>query len=138
MIKRWGFVVIWLSLCGAAGANTVPLGVYSDLRCIPESGDVVGTQITLMADGQHQNYVLVQWAEGVLSPPQLHKITIQDNQLQWQVDFMGQPMSFSGQVTQEGLQGHWSAPLNQQLHLPAAPSFWQTAYKPCFGGVAND
>lgn len=120
-------------LLAAAAAPPPPAeiqitGVYSDLRQIEETGDILGTEVFLLYSGdggEGRYHALVQFAEGVPEPPQLVAAQVQGTRVEFTATFLGDlPMRFRGEVTRDALRGEFEGPAGQ-VALPRGKSFWQ-------------
>lgn len=103
-------------------------GTYSDLRCIEEEGDVVGTEITILASFEGVSYryhALVQFAEGVAGLPQLVPVELDGENFYFRANYLGQlGAEFSGTINKAGLSGRFAEPLDITVDLPRKRSFW--------------
>ena len=111
-------------------------GIFSDLSCAAEEGDILGLEIIILAGhnaGQYKHFALVQFAEGVSGMPQLVPIQSDGNKIQFTVSYLGQfDVDFSGAVTSTELVGKFSKPLANDIQLPRQNSFWQNPGDLCF------
>jgi hypothetical protein len=123
------FILFFGSPLAQAAEEPYPLtGTYSDLTCIEEEGDVVGTEITILPafqDASYRYYALVQFAEGVAGMPQLVPATVNENRISFKVNYFGQPgAEFTASIDKAGLTGGFAKPLGITVELPRKRSFW--------------
>ncbi|MGR9013822.1 MAG: hypothetical protein ACU83U_09275 [Gammaproteobacteria bacterium] len=111
-------------------------GIFSDLSCTGEEGDILGLEVIILAGHnaeQYKHFALVQFAEGVSGIPQLVPIQLDGNKIQFTVNYLGQfDVKFSGTVTTTELVGKFSQPLANDIQLPRQNSFWQNPGDSCF------
>lgn len=102
-------------------------GVYSDMRRHATTGDVIGTEIFILAAddyGRSRYYALVQFAEGVPEAPQLVDVDVSGDRIEFDAYLFGQRMNFRGRVTRDYLDGSFTGPAGE-VRLPRGRSFWQ-------------
>lgn len=113
---------------GDVGAPAAHLtGVFTDLRRSAETGDVIGTEVFLLAaadGGRTIYYALVQFAEGVPEPPQLVEVEAYGDRIAFVAYLFGRRLSFRGRVTADALEGQFEG-LDAPVRLPRGRSFWQ-------------
>jgi len=110
-------------------AKDIITGVYSDMRLIPEEGDYLGTEVTLLesrTDGTPHYHALVQFAEGEPSSPQLVPVSVKGVNIKFTANYIGiMDVKFVGYVTEDSLKGSFSG-LDGEVDLPRGNSIWQS------------
>jgi hypothetical protein len=104
-------------------------GIYSDMRLIGESGDVVGTEVFLLKSfdwNRIAHHVLFQHADGSPGSPTLVAAKLRGDVLEFELpaSFKGWG-TFKGRVVKGHLVGRWSGTVGE-MDLPQRPSYWQT------------
>jgi hypothetical protein len=121
-------LVGFFSLAAPAGAADAVTGTYSTLRYVPEGGDVVGTEITLVSAGRHGYYAIIQCAEGAPSKPVVVAAMISgthvDISANSDVDSDCSKSKFTGEVTPNGLSGTFNNTKYPGV-LPRRVGYWQ-------------
>jgi hypothetical protein len=130
------FLMLSLSV-GHTREVPLPLtGIFSDLKCVQQEGDVLGLEIVLLGgfnETSYEYFALVQFAEGVAEKPQLVPIQVDGNNITFIGNFMGQSnVKFSGAVTTKGLVGKFGKPLDRDVKLLRRNSFWQSKGNLCY------
>lgn len=138
------FSLLFAGPVAHAAEEPYPLtGTYSDLTCIEEEGDVVGTEITILPafqDVSYGYYALVQFAEGVAGMPHLVPATVKGNRITFKVNYFGHPgAEFTAIIDKAGLTGGFAKPLGITVELPRKRSFWDApgdlCLQPSKGGI---
>ena len=95
-------------------------GVFSNMQYVAEAGDVIGTEVLIVAvEGGY--YAVVQIAEGSPSIPVVVPVTVNGSDVAFSVSrpFDGR---FTGRVTREALVGHFGS---ERITLKRGKSYWQ-------------
>ena len=124
-------VVAAMLPCVAEGAPPRPqktiTGVFSDLRFIPQAGDVVGSEIFLLSNGSGY-FVLLQCAAGRLGSPELLPANVDYPVLTFIVPENSNsscpPGEFKGMISKRGLHGRIKG-LEWPGYLDRKRSYWQ-------------
>jgi len=130
---RWiAYVVLLLTLaitCSAVSADQARsrvTGMYTDMRYVAEAGDVVGTEIFVVAGlhgGQAVNYfVYCQTSHGMPDPPVLVPATVSGPKLEFEL-----PMPwgrFIGDVVGNAIVGEFQGN-KTRVRLLRGSSYWQ-------------
>jgi len=99
-------------------------GTFSDMGFVEESGDVVGTEITILFGG-NTYWVLYHEAEGQPAEPKLVKAKVNGTSIEFTVQGLsGKPRIFKGKITKSNLTGSLLG-LNESMKLPRKKSYWQ-------------
>ncbi len=105
-------------------------GVFTTMRHFPDSGDVGGIEIFIVAASSAEilrYFAFVQLAEGVPLPPVLVEATVIREEVRFVVpDTVAGAGTFVGRVTEKGLVGTFSGTLGH-VELPRGRSYWQGA-----------
>jgi hypothetical protein len=113
--------------CVATDAKSRITGVFSDLRYVPDAGDVVGTEIFLIYGGGPY-YVLIQCAEGRVGGPVLLPAIVDGANLSVTVpkdNDAGCPGGeMRAEISARGLNGK-TGRLEWPGFLPRRKSYWQ-------------
>lgn len=130
-------ILIIVPLTGYAKEAVYPLtGTFSDMKCVPEEGDVLGVEITILAgleESRYRYFALVQFSEGTAGIPQFVPLEIDGSKISFKTDYLGQfIVSFSGYINKERIVGRLGKPLNLDVNLPRRSSFWQAPGDLCF------
>jgi len=127
---------LWLISAGAGNAAFPLTGTFSDMHCVEQEGDVLGTEITLVGglDGSAYRYfALVQFAEGAAGVPHLVPVSVDGAKVRFTASYLaGFDVEFSGRVSKKGLAGRWGEPLNESVDLQRRTSFWQAPGDLCY------
>src|SRR5215813_3164504 len=102
-MKRVGLLTVLLVLTAVTAPAQSPVritGIYSDMHYIPQAGDVFGTEVFIVANGDGYSAV-VQIAQGAPGLPQVVPLTV--NNLD--VSFSLTEIRFVGKVTRTALVG---------------------------------
>ena len=100
------------------------LGIYSDLRIGPESGDLGGFEIFIFPTSDTTYDALIQMAEGVPEEPFLVPATLQDSLVTFRMpEAAGAMGTFRGYVSRCRLRGRFENEI--EIDLLRRPSFWQ-------------
>lgn len=110
---------------------TAPTGIYSDMKYIPEAGDLLGVEIFLFR-GEAGYYVLFQAAEGVPSIPVLVGAVLEKDKLTFNLptNKTGYSGTFIGFIYHNRLEGQFSegqlSPGGTKVFvLKKGKSYWQ-------------
>jgi len=102
-------------------------GIYSNMRKFPDSGDIAGMEVFILAACDPVDvefFALVQFAEGVPEPPSLVKLRVSGRDIEFDVpDPSRKTGAFRGRVTDNALVGRFGN--GAQLRLAKGKSFWQ-------------
>ena len=102
-------------------------GLFSTIRYVPEAGDVVGTEVFLIYEGNGYQ-VLVQCAEGRMGQAQLLPALIAYPEISFTVPSDSPTLcprgEFKGKLSKEGLKGAIEG-LTWPGFLPRRKSYWQ-------------
>ncbi len=105
-------------------------GVYSNMSINPESGDLVGTEITILFS-RNGYWLLYQSAEGEPNDPVLLPIRVLDNEFSLKIEDGNQyqDLSFDGEFVENGLKvtltnGAIFNSGNKSEVLPKSRSHW--------------
>lgn len=96
-----------IAACGAVhAAGRVPItGIYSDMRYIPDAGDVLGTEIKI-ARVQGRYVATVQIAEGSPDDPVTGvPVDVTDDRVSFTTKEEGYTIQYTGRITQTGFVG---------------------------------
>jgi hypothetical protein len=104
-------LALFAVLAGSMQAQSTPaqrhglaFGTFSNLHYIAQTGDVVGTEITIIP--QHKTaYAIFQCSEGMPDDPVLVPVSINGNQIQFTVRSQDKSCDgvFTGAITPKGL-----------------------------------
>lgn len=119
MIQRYAIAVL-LSMATISSAAESPrvTGIYSDMRYIPQAGDVIGTEVHVLY-ARDKFYVLFQNARGEPDPPILVPASVNGSTLAFEVPSEGR---FTGTVSATELTGRLGA---TELRLSRGKSYWE-------------
>jgi len=103
-------------------------GTFSSLTFNAESGDLGGTEITIVVGGGG-HYAIVQCSEGSPGIPLVVKVQVQGQKVSFIIPKGGSSSgcgesAYTGTVTAAGLQGQFTGSGEQEL-LKRKPSYWQ-------------
>lgn len=119
-------------LANAEAANAKRTGVFSSLKLNPETGDVIGIEITI-SKCQLGYCAIFQSAEGESRSPVVAKISIsKDNKMELFVnEEHGYKGKFYGGISDEGIEGEFdggalSPDGNRKFFLKRGSSFWNS------------
>lgn len=111
----------------AAGAEVKVTGTYSSLNINEESGDLGGTEISILY-GAHAHYAVVQCSEGEPGIPVVVKVKVNGSKVSFTVpknSGSGCPeVAYEGTVSAAGLTGQFSGFGLTEL-LKRKSSYWQ-------------
>lgn len=106
-------------------------GFFSDMRSLPGSGDVVGTEVWIVY-ARSGFWATVQTAEGESNPPVVVPVEVSGSMVKFtvkepQVSQDGKPVPdsvthFEAKVTRAGLSGQANS---EQIDLKRGNSYWQ-------------
>jgi hypothetical protein len=126
-----GFLLLLTNSGSKAQQQPRVTGFFSNMRYIPESGDVVGTEVWIVYGGKSV-YATVQVAEGAPTPPVVVPVEVSGSRVRFTVkqplvDQAGKPAPdfvthFDATVTKAGLSGTVNS---QRLNLKRRNSYWQ-------------
>ena len=103
----------------------IGFGTFSDLHCIEESGDVLGTEVTVIPQ-YTSAYAIFQCAEGAPTTPVLIPVQIRGNQITFKVSSPEScPGTYTGVVTSSGMKlSVTQSDFNGNGVLPRRKSYW--------------
>ncbi|HEV8199269.1 MAG TPA: hypothetical protein VGS03_04545 [Candidatus Polarisedimenticolia bacterium] len=108
---------------GSAGRGPRVTGIYSDMRFIQNSGDVLGTEIMIVTSVKGY-YAFIQVSEGEPAVPVVVPITVEGAMVSFNVpDSLGGG-EFRGKVSDIGLTGGFGGD-RQSWNLKRGKSYWQ-------------
>ena len=94
-------------------------GIFSDMRFVPQAGDVVGVEVFVMNGG---DYAVVQIAEGAPDAPVVVEPVVRGAEISFSVPFGGEVLKFSGRITGNALVGTLGP---SKVNLRRGRSYWQ-------------
>jgi hypothetical protein len=107
-------------------------GIYSDLRYIPEAGDLLGTEIFIVPSANGTAYVaFVQEADGDIANPVIAPVTRQGGRVSIRVPMDGYTMEFNGAVGAKSFDGTLTTQSqdgkksSEPFHLRRKKSYWE-------------
>jgi hypothetical protein len=97
-------------------------GFFSDMRLVPEAGDVLGAEVWIVYARGHY-YATIQTAEGEPDPPVVVPAEVNGQRIKFSLtDAAGSVLKFEGTVAREGLTGTVNS---KPLRLKRRNSYWQ-------------
>ena len=114
-------ILTWQTPTATQTARVRITGMFTDMRYIAEAGDLVGTEVFIVAGAR--GYVgVVQFAEGAPVDPVVVPLTVKGTAVTFEAPILGQTLKFNGHVTERALVGTFGI---EQLTLPRRASYWQ-------------
>jgi hypothetical protein len=111
-----------------SNAKIAVSGIYSDLKYIPEAGDLLGTEIFIVYGGDSGHFAFIQCSEGWPGRPVLVGAKIEGTRVELSAHHDNESQcpkaKFIGTITRSGLKGTFEGQL-EPTTLPRKKSYWQ-------------
>jgi len=103
-------------------------GIFSNMYYHEEGGDLLGEEIFIVYGGQGNYFASVQCAQGGVRAPIIVKVTVNNNQISFNVPDSNKhlcvPGLFKGVISKKGITGEFTGN-NYKVTLPRGNSYWQ-------------
>jgi len=129
-LQAFALLVLSASALATDSAQRVSVtGLFSDLRYIPQAGDLLGYEVFIIFGGDAGHFALVQCAEGFPSKPVLVPVKVRGATVQFTIEPTESShcpaASFTGTVSPASLTGKFVGTTEIAVSLPRKPSYWQ-------------
>jgi hypothetical protein len=120
-IAALSLALLFVAVSPSRGQQVRVTGMFSDMRWIQEAGDVIGTEVFIVATNSDYRAV-VQIAEGTPGVPVVVPVTVRGADISFTLPTYYGNLKFNGRITRNALAGMLGG---EKVTLRRGNSYWQ-------------